>query len=92
MEPQRVRGFAVRPANGTRKIMTKKSSKSKGPSREPQNISGTAWYYEGRRYFDFVHEIWENGQRIKTVQFRVLASQLRKSLDRSSESSNGGGK
>jgi hypothetical protein len=53
-----------------------------GPSREPQGDSEIDWYYEGRRNFHFVHQIWINGDYVRTDTIRVSTRLLRKSIAR----------
>lgn len=57
--------------------------KPSGPSRDPQVISKTDWYYEGRKFFIFIHEVRdEHGNHIRTDQFQVPLALLRKSVER----------
>jgi hypothetical protein len=54
-------------------------------SLNPQRISQTDWYYENspRGYFTFVHEVKDqDGDHLKTDQFRVPMRRLRASLSR----------
>ncbi len=53
------------------------------PSREPQHVSETVWFYEDRASLIFVVEHHAaNGNHLATTQFRVLSSRLIKSLRR----------
>ena len=60
-----------------------KTKEKRGPSRDPQNSDQFNWYYEGRRHFTFVHEVRDkDGGYIRTDQFNVPLSMLRKSINR----------
>lgn len=53
------------------------------PSRAPQNVSTTVWYYESKGSLLFVVESRSGlGTYERTIQFRVPASKLRRSLAR----------
>lgn len=53
------------------------------PSRDPQHISNTAWYYEAPSSIVVVVEHrTAGGQWVATTQTRIFAAQLRRSLAR----------
>lgn len=46
-------------------------------TREPQNIDKHNWFYDGQKYFIFVHEVYDkDGNYIQTDQFEVSIDQL----------------
>lgn len=56
--------------------------KRAGPSREPQFVTPTVWYYEERSALLFCVECRDECGYHKTIQFKVPVKMLRPSLDR----------
>lgn len=53
------------------------------PSRHPQNISKTAWYYENPRSISVLVEARDaNGHHLKTTEVRIPWSRLLKTAKR----------
>lgn len=56
------------------------------PSLNPQNIDRFNWYYEGKKYFIFVHEARSSGGLyVQTDQVWIPVSMLEESLCRISK-------
>ncbi len=64
-----------------------KVAKKIAPSRDPQRIDDSTWYYEGRSGLTIVHEHRKDGVYIGTDQFKVSWSKLMASARRCGKAS-----
>jgi len=49
---------------------------------EPVSISDLDWFYSGRRRFTFVHQVWVDGEFLRTDQTEVKTADLVEALRR----------
>lgn len=51
-------------------------------SREPQDLGRHDWYYEEKTHLLLVHEVYKDGEYVRTDQVKIPWRKIKRSIDR----------